>query len=322
MFAKCWTAVGMVVFGLCFGMARADYPDKPIHVIVPFGPGGTPDVVTRLIGQRLSERIKQAVVIENRAGAGGGIGTAAGAKAAPDGYTLTIGHVGALTINPAIYKKLPYQPLVDFAPITLAVTTPLILVVNSSSNIKSVAELLAAAKATPGRLTFSSSGNGTASHMAGVLFNSMSGADIVHVPFGSAPAALTGVAGGDVTFTFGGQPPAWPLIKAGKLRVLGLTSARRVAEFPDLPAVAEGGVPGYEVLDWNGFMAPRGTPQEIIERLHREIAPILRTPEFGSRLREQGLEPVGNSPAEFAAWIKRESDKWGRVARSINLTLD
>ena len=316
----------LVAAALCFvaglGTVWAQgYPSRPLRVIIPHAAGSSPDVVTRLVTQKLSERLGQAVVIDNRVGAGGSIGLGAGAKAAPDGYTLVIGHVGTLTINPNIYADLPYDPKRDFAPVTLSVTTPLLVVVAPDSPYKSVAELIAGAKANPGRITFSSAGNGTASHMAGVLFGAMAGASLVHVPYQTAPAALTAVAGGDVNLTFGGQPPAWPLVKGGKLRALGLTSGARVGEFPDTPVLGEA-VAGYEVLDWNGFMVPAGTPAEIITRLNRELLAIINDADMTRQLRAQGLAPATGTPDQFAAWIERERQKWARVARDIKLKLD
>ena len=316
----------LVAAALCFvaglGTVWAQgYPSRPLRVIIPHAAGSSPDVVTRLVTQKLSERLGQAVVIDNRVGAGGSIGLGAGAKAAPDGYTLVIGHVGTLTINPNIYADLPYDPKRDFAPVTLSVTTPLLVVVAPDSPYKSVAELIAGAKANPGRITFSSAGNGTASHMAGVLFGAMAGASLVHVPYKTAPAALTAVAGGDVNLTFGGQPPAWPLVKGGKLRALGLTSGARVGEFPDTPVLGEA-VAGYEVLDWNGFMVPAGTPAEIITRLNRELLAIINDADMTRQLRAQGLAPATGTPDQFAAWIERERQKWARVARDIKLKLD
>lgn len=297
------------------------YPDKPLRVIIPHGPGSSPDVVTRLVAQKLSERLGQPVLVENKVGAGGSIGMGLAARAAPDGYTLVIGHVGTLTINPSIYADLPYDPRRDFAPVTLSVTTPLLAVVGAGSPYKNVAELITAAKAQPGTITYASAGNGTASHMAGELFAAMAGVKLVHVPYKTAPAALSAVVGGDVVLTFGGQPPAWPLVKGDKLRALGLTSAARVPEFPDVAVIAET-VPGYEVLDWNGFMVPAGASPAIIARLNAEIGAIIGEEDFSRQLRSQGLKPAAGSPAAFDAFIERESRKWSGVARDIKLKLD
>jgi len=309
------------IFSVCATAWGQSYPDKPLRVIIPHGAGSSPDVVTRLVAQKLSGQLGQPVLVENKVGAGGSIGMGQAARAVPDGYTLVIGHVGTLTINPNIYLDLPYDPRRDFAPVTLSVTTPLVAVVGASSPYKTVADVIAAAKSEPGKITYSSAGNGTASHMAGELFAAMAGVRLVHVPYKTAPAALAAVVGGDVTLTFGGQPPAWPLVKADKLRALGLTSATRAAEFPDVAVIAES-VPGYEVLDWNGFMVPAGTPPEVVARLNKELVAILTDEDLARQLRAQGLNPAPGTPADFSAMIDRESRKWAGVAKDIKLKLD
>ncbi|MDX3907171.1 MAG: tripartite tricarboxylate transporter substrate binding protein [Pigmentiphaga sp.] len=297
------------------------YPSRPVRILLPHSAGSSPDTITRLLAQHLGERLGQPFVVENRPGAGGSIGLGAAARAQPDGYTLTVGHVGTLTINPSVYSKLPYDPARDFAPIMLSARTPLLVVVSSDSPYKSIGDVIAAAKADPGKLTFSSAGNGTASHMAGEYFKTVAGISLTHVPFKSAPDALTGVASGNVTLTFGGQPPAWPLVKAGKLRALALTSGERVAEFPDTPVVAET-VKGYEMFDWNGFMAPAGTPPAIIGTLHQELSAILAQPDVVRQLRGQGLLPMPNTPEQFGQFIDAERQKWARVAKEVKIQLD
>jgi tripartite-type tricarboxylate transporter receptor subunit TctC len=301
--------------------AAATYPEKPVRIIVPHAPGASPDTVTRIIAQHLTEKFGQSFVVENRAGAGGSIGLAQVARATPDGYTLGVGHIGTLTINPSVYKKLAYDPNKDFTPIILSAKTPLLLVVSESSPYKTVADVIAAAKAHPGELTVSSSGNGTASHMAAEYFNTMAGVQIKHIPYKSAPDALTGVANGSVTMTFGGQPAAWPLVQGHKLRALALTSGARVPEFPDTPVVAEA-VQGYEVFDWNGFVAPAGTPAAIVSKLHDTIAQILAQPDVIKLLRAQGLMPEPNTSAQFADFIKSQRATWSRVAKEVNIQLD
>lgn len=307
-----------IVAGQAFAQG---YPNKLLRVIVPHSAGSSPDVVTRLVAQKLSERLGQPVVIDNRVGAGGSIGLGQGAKSPADGYTLIIGHVGTLTINPNIYTNLTYDSVKDFSPVTLSATTPLLVVVSAESPYKSMADIIAAAKANPGKITFSSAGNGTASHMSGVLFAAMTGVELFHVPYKSAPAALTAVMGGDVTLTFGGQPAAWPLVRANKLRAMALTSGTRVAEFPDVPIVAET-VAGYEVLDWNGFMVPAGTPSEIVRMLNKELVQIINEPGMIKQLRGLGLHPAAGTPEQFAERIGSERQKWARVAKNINLKLD
>ena len=309
------------IFAVCATAQSQSYPDKPLRVIVPHGAGSSPDVVTRLVAQRLSARLGQPVLVENRVGAGGSIGMGQAARAVPDGYTLVIGHVGTLTINPNIYEDLPYDPQRDFVPVTLSVTTPLLAVVGAESPYKTLADVIAAAQRKPGTITYSSAGNGTASHMAGELFAAMAGVKLVHVPYKTAPAALAAVVGGDVALTFGGQPPAWPLVKGDKLRALGLTSAARAPAFPQVAVIAET-VPGYEVLDWNGFMVPTGTPPAVVERLNKELVAILGDEDLTRQLREQGLNPAPGTPAEFAALIDRERRKWAGVAKDIKLRLD
>jgi tripartite-type tricarboxylate transporter receptor subunit TctC len=301
--------------------AAAHYPDKPVRVIVPHAAGSSPDIVTRIVAQHLGERFGQSFIVENRAGAGGTIGLSQAARAAPDGYTLAIGHVGTLTINPSVYAKLPYDPVKDFTPIILQVKTPLLLVASEHSPYKTVADVIAAAKASPGVLTVSSSGNGTASHMAAEYFNSLAGVDIKHIPYKSAPDALTGVAGGSVSITFGGQPAAWPLVQGHRLRALALTSGSRVEEFPDTPVIAET-VKGYEVFDWNGFIAPAGTAPAIVAQLHDAIAQILAEPDVIKQLRAQGLMPEPNTSAQFGQFIQSERAKWSRVAKEVNIRLD
>jgi len=303
------------------GATAQSYPTRPVRIIVPHGAGSSPDTITRLVAQHLGERLGQPFVVENRAGAGGTIGLGAAARAPADGYTLTVGHIGTLTINPNVYSKLPYDPVKDFAPIMLSARTPLLVVVSAESPYKSIADVIAAAKADPGKLTFSSAGNGTASHMSGEYFKTLAGISITHVPFKTAPEALTGVASGAVTLTFGGQPPAWPMVKAGKLRALALTSDQRVAEFPETPVVAET-LPGYEMFDWNGFMAPAGTPPAIVATLHKAIAAILAEPDVVRQLRGQGLLPMPNTPEQFARFIDAERGKWARVAKEVKIQLD
>lgn len=298
-----------------------NYPAKQVRIIVPHGAGSSPDVATRLIAQRLTERLGQSFFIDNRAGAGGSIGMGAIAKSPNDGYTLGIGHIGTLTINPSVYAKLPYDPVKDFTPIMQTVKTPLLVVVSEASPYKSIADVVAAAKANPGKLTFSSAGNGTASHMAGEYFKTLAGVSVTHIPFRSAPDALLGVASNDVTLTFGGQPSAWPLVRGKRLRALALTSDVRMKEFPEVPVVAET-LKGYEVFDWNGFIAPAGTSPEIVAKLHEEITAILKQPELEKQFLDQGLIPVKNTPAQFQKFIESERQKWGRLAKQVNIQLD
>jgi tripartite-type tricarboxylate transporter receptor subunit TctC len=316
------TFCSLAALAICAGKAPAQgYPSRALRILVPHAPGTSPDAMARLVAQRLSERLHQPCVVENRAGAGGSIGMGAAAKMPADGHTVVIGHVGTLTINPSVYAKLAYDPEKDFVPIIQAVKTPLLMVVAESSPLKAVADVIAAGKQDPDKLTYSSAGNGTASHMAGEYFRTVTGAAMTHIPFKNASDALVGVAGGEVTLTFGGQPAAWPLVRGKRLRPLGLTSDARLPEFPDTPTIAET-ARGFEMLDWSGFMAPAGTPEPIVARLQQEIAAILAEPEIVRTLRQQGLMPVPDTSEHFRRFIRQEREKWTRVARQVNLRLD
>lgn len=300
------------------GAQAQTYPAKPVRIIVPFAPGGSTDIVARALGAKASESLGQSIVIENRAGAGGSIGAEAAAKAAADGYTLFMGHVGTLAINPALYRKLPYDPLRDFAPITLAIASPLVMVVHPSFPAKTVKELIALARSRPGEISFSSAGSGSASHLGGELLNSIAKIKNLHVPYkGTGPATIA-VLSGEVSLMFSGQGTSWPLINSGKLRVIAQTGSKRIANAPTLPAVKET-VPGYEVINWHGVLAPAGTPPEIIRRLHAEFVKALGSGEVKSKLTADGFEVVGNSPEEFAKFIRSEKDKWARVIRDAGI---
>lgn len=300
------------------GAQAQTYPAKPVRIIVPFAPGGSTDIVARALGAKASESLGQSIVIENRAGAGGNIGAEAAAKAAADGYTLFMGHVGTLAINPALYRKLPYDPIRDFAPITLAIASPLVMVVHPSFPAKTVKELIALARSRPGEISFSSAGSGSASHLGGELLNSIAKIKNLHVPYkGTGPATIA-VLSGEVSLMFSGQGTSWPLINSGKLRVIAQTGSKRIANAPTLPTVKET-VPGYEVINWHGVLAPAGTPPEIIKRLHAEFVKALGSGEVKSKLTADGFEVVGNSPEEFAKFIRSEKDKWARVIRDAGI---
>jgi tripartite-type tricarboxylate transporter receptor subunit TctC len=303
--------------------AHADnYPSKPIKMIVPFPAGGTTDVMARVISQELTKSWGQQVIVENRPGAGGNIGSDAVAKSPPDGYTLLMGTVGTHGINVSLYKKMPFDPVKDFVPITLVTAAPNILVVHPSLPVKSVKELIDYAKSNPGKLSFASSGNGTSIHLAGELFKRTTGVQMTHVPYkGSAPA-LTDLIGGQVQLMFDNMPSALPHVKAGKLRPVAVTSKKRSPALPDLPTIAESGVPGFEATTWFGVLAPRDTPKEIVTKLNKEMVRILKTPEVKGRLMEQGAEPIGNSPEQFAAHIQAEIAKWERVVKESGAQVD
>jgi tripartite-type tricarboxylate transporter receptor subunit TctC len=261
-------------------------------------------------------------VVDNKPGAGGNIGSDIVAKSAPDGYTLVMGTVGTHAINASLYKKMPYDHIKDFVPVSLVALVPNILVVHPSVPANSVKELIAYAKANPGKLNFASSGNGTSIHLSGELFKTTAGVEMTHVPYkGSAPA-VTDLLGGQVQLMFDNMPSALPHVKAGKLKALGVTTAKRFPAAPDIPAIAEAGVPGYEASSWFGVLAPAGTPKEIVNKLSSEIAKILQTPEIKERLLSQGAEPVGNTPDQFAAFIKAETAKWAKVVKESGATVD
>ena len=298
------------------------YPSQPIKMIVPFTAGGTTDILARTIGQKLSEAWRQPVIVENRPGAGGNIGADVVAKAKPDGYTILMGTIGTQAINASLYSKMPYDAAKDFAPVTLVAMVPNVLVVHPAVNARTVGELVALAKAKPGELNFASSSTGGSPHLSGEMFKQMTGANIVHVPYkGSAPA-ITDLLGGQVSLMFDNLPSALPQVKAGKLRALGVTSARRSQAAPDIPTIAESGVPGYEVDSWFGILAPAATPKEIVSKLNVEIVRILKIPEVRERLLEQGAEPVGDTPEQFAEHIRKETVKWARVVKASGAKAD
>jgi len=299
-----------------------DYPNKPVRMVVPFPPGGTTDILARAVGQKLSESWGQQVVIDNRGGAGGNIGTDIVAKSPADGYTLLMGTVGTHAINASLYGKLPFDPIKDFAPVTLVASVPNVLVVNSTVDSKSVKELIALAKSKPGQLAFASSGNGTSIHLAGELFKSMTGTAMLHIPYkGSAPA-IAELLGGQTNMMFDNLPSAMPHIKSGRLRALAVTSIRRSPALPDIPTIAETGISGYEASSWFGVLAPAGTPKDVVAKIQADIAKALNAPEIKERLSGQGAEPVGNTPEQFAEHIKAESAKWAKVVRDSGAKVD
>jgi tripartite-type tricarboxylate transporter receptor subunit TctC len=296
--------------------ATADvYPAKPIRFVVAFPPGGGTDIIARSIAQKLSERLAQQVLVDNRPGAGGNIGTDIVAKSAPDGYTMLMGSAGPLAINASLFATMPFDPVRDLAPVTLAASTPNVLVVHPSLKVSSVKELIALARSRPGAINFASSGHGTPAHLAGELFNSMAGVKLVHVPYKGAAPALADLLGGQVQLMFSTMPPALPHVKDGKLRALAVTSLKRSPAMPELPTVAEAALPGFEANTWHGVVLPAGTQPAIIARLNREIVAILHLPEVVERLSSQGAEPVGSTPEEFAAYIRSETVKWAKVVR-------
>jgi tripartite-type tricarboxylate transporter receptor subunit TctC len=307
-------------FGIPLARAQA-YPAKPIRLVVPYPPGGPTDVLARIVAAKLPDMLGQQVVLDNKPGASGMIGAEQVAKSAPDGYTL-LSNASIHVINPSLYPKANFDAINDFVPVTQLASVPLILVVNNDLPIRSVKDLIAYAKANPGKLNFGSSGNAAAPHLAGESFKIMAGAPMQHVPYkGSAPA-LTDLIGGQVQLMFDSMPSAMPHVKAGKIRPLAVTTAQRVAAVPDLPTIAEAGVPGYDISTWYGVWAPKGTPREIVERLHAEIVKVLKLPDTRERYAGLGAEPVGSTPEEFAAYCRSELAKWAKVVKESGAKAD
>ena len=291
------------------------FPNKPVRLVVPFPPGGPLDTVGRALAQKLTEAWGQSVIVDNRPGAGGNIGADLVAKAAPDGYTVVMGALSTHAVNPSLYAKMPYDAVKDFAPITLVAITPNVLVVNPSLPVNSVRELVAYAKANPGKLAFGSGSNGSAGHLAGELFKADTGTDLLHVPFKGAAPAMQALLSGDIQMMFDNLASASAQVKAGKLKALAVTTARRSPLAPDLPTMAESGVPGFDISTWFGLLAPAGTPPEIVGRWNTEVGRILRTPEMRERLTAMGAEPAPDTPAEFAQFIASEAAKYARIVK-------
>ena len=314
-----WRRIATLALVLAAGAASAqNYPNKPIRWLIPFSAGGPTDVLARAIAPKLGESLGVAVLVENRVGAGGSLAMDAVAKAAPDGYTIGMGHTGTQAINPHLYAKLPYDPLKDFAPITPVVSYVNVLVVNPNVPAKSVAELVAYAKANPGKANFASGGNGATNHLSGELLKALTGAPMVHVPYkGSAPA-LTDVIAGNATCMFDILVTSLPQIRAGKVRPLAITSSKRSPYAPDIPTMKEAGVTGYDEAGsdlWFGVFAPAGTPKPVVDRLHAELVKALGTPEVSERIRAQAYDTWTLAPEEFAAFLRTDHAKWGKVVK-------
>ena len=300
----------------------AAWPTKPVRIIVPGGPGGVTDIRARWLADRLMPALGQSVVVENKPGAGGNIGTEMGARSAPDGYTLTIVHQGTMAINPHLYSRLGYDPLADFTPITRLGGGPLLLSVNPQVAATTVAELVQLAKAKPGQLNFGSPGIGTPPHLAGELFKRAAGIDVLHVPYNGGGQSATALISGQVSFMIEGLSVVLPLVKAGRLRPLAVTGPRRVALLPDVPTMAEAGLPACEFVGWVGISAPAATPKPIIDRLYREISKVLATAEARDWFGAVGAEPLADTPEAFAATIRAEHAKWGKVIREAGIRIE
>ena len=307
---------------LALGAQAQTYPNKPIRLVCPFPPGGAVDIASRALAHELTQSLGQPVTVDDRPGAGGNIGAEIVAKSTPDGYTLLMTTSGIVAINPALYSKMPFDSLKDFAPVSMVVSLNNVLVVNPTLPYKSVKDVIAAAKAQPGKLTYASSGNGTSIHLSGELFKSMTGVDMLHIPYkGSAPA-VTDLLAGQVNMMFDNIPSSLPHIKAGKLRALAVTGSKRSQLLPDLPTIAEAGVAGYDSYVWFGIVAPAGTPQEIIAKLNAALVKTAATPEFRDRLTSQGYEVMSSTPEQMAASIRGEIDKWGKVVKASGAKVD
>jgi tripartite-type tricarboxylate transporter receptor subunit TctC len=319
----------MLVVSLCVAGVTAwqpadaqSYPTKPIRMIIPYPPGGGVDAIMRPFAQHISARLGQQIIIDNRGGGGGSIGMEAVARAAPDGYTIVAAITAQLAINPALYRNLPYDPVKDFAPITLFADGAYLLVVHPSLPVKSVQEFVELARRRPNEIAYASAGNGSGGHLAGALLSSMTGIKILHVPYKGGGPGQVALLSGEVQADFEVWAYSRGLIKEGRIRALGVTTAKRPRAIPDIPTIAEAGVPGYDSGVWYALLAPAGTPRAIIDRLNRETIVVLNNPEYSKALSEQGIEPIGSTPEELTQYIRRELDKWAKVVKDTGARID
>ncbi len=315
-------ALFVVTLAGALPVCAQEYPRKPIRLIVPFAPGGGNDTVARAISQSAGASLGQPVVVDNRAGAGGILGAELAAKSPADGYTLFLGGVGSHAVNPNLHAKLPYDPVKDFAPITLIASAPSVLVVNPSLPARTLAEFTALAKASPGRINYASNGNGSSAQLAAVLYESMAGVQMVHVPYKGLAPALVDLLAGEVQAMFSSVVAIVPNIKAGRLRALAVTGKRRAALLPEVPTLDESGVPGYEAGSWYGILAPAGTPQAVVAKLHEAIVRALAQPEVRERLVSEGAEVIGSTPEAFAAHITAELARMGKLIRDAGIRME
>jgi tripartite-type tricarboxylate transporter receptor subunit TctC len=307
----------LFLFSACAG-AQA-YPARPLRLIIPFAPGGTNDIIGRLVAQKLGDAIGQQVIPDNRGGAGGSIGMELASKAAPDGYTIVIGHIGTLAVNPTLYSKLAYNPVRDFDPITLIAKLPNLMAVNPTVPAKTVAQFIALAKSRPGKLTYGSGGVGGAGHLATEYFRLLTKIDLVHVPYRGTGLAVIDVISGQLDMVMAGVPAIVPHTRTGKLRALGVSSLTRLSILPNIPTIAESGAPGYDATQWYGILTPAGTPKAILASLHAGLEKALASPSLRERFVADGAEPVTTTPEEFTAFMKREIARWAPVIRKAGL---
>ncbi len=312
----------IILWFFAIGAHAQTYPAKSIKIVVPYPAAGTPDILARELAAKLTGALGQQVIVDNRPGAGGNIGSEMVAKSPPDGYTLIMATVATHSINQALYKKLPFDPIKDFAPIILVATTPNVLVVNPNLPIKSVKDLISLAKSKPGEIRFSSGGNGTSHHIGGSLFQTLAKVDMTHVPYKGSGAALPDLIGGQVDIMFDNLTSSIPHIKSGKLRAVATTGLARAIALPDLPTVAESGVPGFEITAWFGLLAPANTPQAIIDRLNLEVTKILKQPEMKAKLIAQGAEPAPGTPQQLGQFIKDKTAEWAPKVKASGAQID
>ena len=318
------SCIGAALLGAAVSapLAAQPYPSKPVRWIIPFPPGGGTDVISRTLAQKLTESWGQQVIADNRPGSGGTIGLAAAAKLPPDGYNLVLGQLANLGIAPALYPKLPYDPVKDFTPVTLVLTSPLILVAHPSLPAKNLRELIALAKAKPDSVTFGSPGNGTTGHLGTEMLKVMAGVKMTHVPYKGASPAFTGLMGGEIAIYLSSIPPALAMLNAGRVKPIGVTSAKRMPTLPNVPTLAEGGLPGYEVTNWYGVMAPAGLPKDVLGKLNTDLVRILKQPDVQQRFQGEGGDVTPNSPGEFSAFIRTEIAKWSKAVRASGAKVD
>jgi tripartite-type tricarboxylate transporter receptor subunit TctC len=321
---KAWLhgVTGLVLTAAALAAAAQDFPVKPIRLIVPFGPGGTTDILSRVIGERLGERFGQQVLIDNRPGAGGNIAAEITARAAPDGYTIFLGSMGTQSINVSIYPKLAFDPIKDFAPISLVSNSANLLIVHPSIPVNTVRQLIQLARAKPDRFSYSTSGGGSFNHMSAELFNLMAQTKMVHIPYKSGSQALLSVVSGEADLLFQTMPAAIPFVESGRLKALAVCTLERHPLFPKIPTANESGLPGFDISTWYGILAPAATPKEIIAKLNDALVQIIKTPATNKRLLELGVDPVFNTPEQFSTLIRNDLVKWAKVAKNASIRVN